>query len=309
MGQVLGCQLLQDLSVFREHSYAPPVIDSLMQVEKKPKELPEIHLFPLVFISCPTLQARLICVTPSRLVAFHVEWWEGRWVCHLCTYELFISLYSISMLHLCMCLVMHLLIHLLLYRFRYSRYFLVSVRVSVVASCSFLCSQLSSYIVFLPAFQSTCLPVYLSTYLPTGWRRIRQPKQRIHQPTLRQPRFDNQGSTTKVRQLKTAVSSTKVRQPKSWIRQPRGSSTKKVGFVNQKRRIHQPRFVNQGSSTKIRQPKTRIRQPRIRQPKGWIRQPKTADSSTKVRQPKTRIRQPKGWNRPKTADSKVPENF
>ena len=63
-------------------------------------------------------------------------------------------------------------------------------------------------------------------------------------------RFDNQGSTTKVRQLKTAVSSTKVRQPKSWIRQPRGSSTKKVGFVNQKRRIHQPRFVNQGSSTK-----------------------------------------------------------
>ena len=106
-------------------------------------------------------------------------------------------------------------------------------------------------------------------------------------------------STTKVRQLKTAVSSTKVRQPKSWIRQPRGSSTKKVGFVNQKRRIHQPRFVNQ-----IRQPKTRIRQPRIRQPKGWIRQPKTADSSTKVRQPKTRIRQPrirqpKGWIRPK----------
>ena len=63
-------------------------------------------------------------------------------------------------------------------------------------------------------------------------------------------RFDNQGSTTKVRQLKTAVSSTKVRQPKSRIRQPRGSSTKKVGFVNQKRRIHQPRFVNQGSSTK-----------------------------------------------------------
>ena len=62
-------------------------------------------------------------------------------------------------------------------------------------------------------------------------------------------RFDNQGSTTKVRQLKTEVSSTKVRQPKSWIRQPRGSSTKKVGFVNQKRRIHQPRFVNQGSST------------------------------------------------------------
>ena len=46
-------------------------------------------------------------------------------------------------------------------------------------------------------------------------------------------RFDNQGSTTKVRQLKTAVSSTKVRQPKSRIRQPRGSSTKKVGFVNQ----------------------------------------------------------------------------
>ena len=108
-------------------------------------------------------------------------------------------------------------------------------------------------------------------------------------------RFDNQGSTTKVRQLKTAVSSTKVRQPKSRIRQPRGSSTKKVGFVNQKRRIHQPRFVNQGSSTKVRQPKTRIRQPRIRQPK-------TADSSTKVRQPKTRIRQPsihqpKGWIR------------
>ena len=63
-------------------------------------------------------------------------------------------------------------------------------------------------------------------------------------------RFDNQGSTTKVRQLKTAVSSTKVRQPKSRIRQPRGSSTNKVGFVNQKRRIHQPRFVNQGSSTK-----------------------------------------------------------
>ena len=127
-------------------------------------------------------------------------------------------------------------------------------------------------------------------------------------------RFDNQGSTTKVRQLKTAVSSTKVRQPKSWIRQPRGSSTKKIGFVNQKRRIHQPRFVNQGSSTKVRQPKTWIRQPRIRQPKGWIRQPKTADSSTKVRQPKTRIRQPrirqpKGWIRPKTADSKVPEHF
>ena len=57
-------------------------------------------------------------------------------------------------------------------------------------------------------------------------------------------------STTKVRQLKTAVSSTKVRQPKSRIRQPRGSSTKKVGFVNQKRRIHQPRFVHQGLSTK-----------------------------------------------------------
>ena len=136
-------------------------------------------------------------------------------------------------------------------------------------------------------------------------------------------RFDNQGSTTKVRQLKTAVSSTKVRQPKSRIRQPRSSSTKrldpstknggfinqgsstkvrqprfvnqkvgfvnqgfvnqKVGFVNQKRRIHQPRFVNQKHGF--------VNQGFVNQKVGF-RQPKTADSSTKFRQPKQRIRQP-----------------
>ena len=104
-------------------------------------------------------------------------------------------------------------------------------------------------------------------------------------------RFDNQGSTTKVRQLKTAVSSTKVRQPKSRIRQPRGSSTKKVGFVNQKRRIHQPRFVNQGSSTKNTDSSTKDSST------------KTTDSSTK------RFVNQKSWIRPKTADSKVPEHF
>ena len=84
----------------------------------------------------------------------------------------------------------------------------------------------------------------------TGWRRIRQPKQRIHQPTLRQPRFDNQGSTTKhggfVNQgsstKKLDSSTTRFVNQKSWIRQPKtaDSSTK----------VRQPRFVNQGSSTK-----------------------------------------------------------
>ena len=112
-------------------------------------------------------------------------------------------------------------------------------------------------------------------------------------------RFDNQGSTTKVRQLKTAVSSTKVRQPKGWIRQPKtaDSSTKvrqprfvnqkvgfvnqgfvnqKVGFVNQKRRIHQPRFVNQKHGFA-----------RIRQPKGWISSTKNGGFVNQVSSTKT----------------------
>ena len=101
-------------------------------------------------------------------------------------------------------------------------------------------------ILFLSLFQI----LLGSTYFVRGWRRIRQPKQQIHQPTLRQPRFDNQGSTTKNGGFVNQGSSTKkldsstkrfVNQ-KSWIRQPKtaDSSTK----------VRQLRFVNQGSSTK-----------------------------------------------------------
>ena len=81
---------------------------------------------------------------------------------------------------------------------------------------------------------------------PKGWRRIRQPKQRIHQPTLRQPRFDNQGSTTKNGGFVNQGSSTKKLD----------SSTKR--FVNQKKLDSSTKnggFINQGSSTKVRQPK------------------------------------------------------
>ena len=99
-------------------------------------------------------------------------------------------------------------------------------------------------------------------------------------------RFDNQGSTTKVSTTKNGGFVNQGSSTKKSDSSTKKFVNQKVGFVNQKRRIHQPRFVNQGSSTKVRQPKSRIRQPRIRQPKGWIRQPKTADSSTKVRQPR-----------------------
>ena len=114
-------------------------------------------------------------------------------------------------------------------------------------------------------------------------------------------------STTKVRQLKTAVSSTKVRQPKSRIRQPRGSSTKKVGFVNQKTadsstKVRQPRFVNQkhgfvnqefvNQKVGFVNQKRRIRQPRfVNQKHGFVNQAFVNQKVGFVNQ-KRRIRQP-----------------
>lgn len=120
--------------------------------------------------SCPTLQARLICVTPSRLVAFHVEWY-GKEVglTERCIFVIFVHMSCSSpcilfpcvspvfyfLVYLCMCLVMHL-----------------SIQLDISCLCVFLLLLPAHLFVHnwahtLPAFLSTCLPVYLSTYLPT----------------------------------------------------------------------------------------------------------------------------------------------
>lgn len=147
---------------------APPVIDSLMQVEKKTKELPRnpsvsIGFYQLSHLAgtadlCHTLTAGcLSCGMMGRTLGWQKDASLSSlhiWVVHLPVFYFYVTsiyVFGDALVDSSTSLSVH------------GRYFLVSVRVSVVASCSFLCSQLSSYIVFLPAFQSTYLTVYLST--------------------------------------------------------------------------------------------------------------------------------------------------
>lgn len=142
-----------------------------MQIEKQrncPKSIIWLIGFKLSHLAgtadlCHTLTAG--CLSCGMI-------WEGSWVdrkmhlCHLCTYELFISLYSISLCIPCIlfpCVSLYVFGDALIHSARY----FVSVRVSVVASCSFICPQLSSYIAGLPVYLPSCLPVDISAYLST----------------------------------------------------------------------------------------------------------------------------------------------
>ena len=142
-----------------------------MQVEKNPKELPRNPSVSFGKKAVPPCRHGWSVSHPHGWLPF--MWNDGKDVrlTERCIFVIFAHMSCSSPCILFLCYI-YLCVWwcncwFICFSIGSGRYFLVSVRVSVVASCSFLCSQLSSYIVFLPAFQSTCLPVYLSTYLPT----------------------------------------------------------------------------------------------------------------------------------------------
>ena len=176
-GQVLGCQLLQDQQVFsgsiRWHT-CNWFIDASRKKNKGTARNPSVsigfyqlshlagtadlrHTLTAGCLSCGMMGRTLGWQKDASLSSLHI------WVVHLPVFYFYVTsiyVFGDALVDSSTSLSVH----------GSARYF-VSVRVSVVASCSFLCSQLSSYIVFLPAFQSIylpySLPVYLSTYLPT----------------------------------------------------------------------------------------------------------------------------------------------